>query len=337
MASIKHLLTFTFCIFFVVSSSAQLQVDTEISTEQLVQDFLLGSGILIENVTVQGADVQTGMFSFAPESVGMESGIVMSTASASNLMAPGSFDDVPFGEGVAGDEDLIMISNLVPVYIGESFNILSANDMCVIEFDFIPLADSLAFNYVFGSNEYEAWVNTAFNDMFAFFLSGPTISGPYSAPAAFPNGAANIAFVPGTDPELPITVSSVNSSLNDEFYIPNEGQDDIAINGYTTVLTASASGLNVGETYHIRLAIADGTDTALESVVLLEEGSFSAYETIEEAFGPGDLDGDSDIDIDDLLDLLGDLGCEGVDCIGDLNGDGITNVMDVLFFLGLFE
>lgn len=337
MFRIKHLLSLVASVLFAATSFAQLQVDTEIAPEQLVQDFLLGSGVLIENVTVEGANIQTGMFSFAPESIGMESGIVMSTANANNLVAPGNFDDVPFGEGVEGDEDLLTISNLVPDYIGESFNILSANDVCVIEFDFIPLADSLAFSYVFGSNEYETWVNTAFNDMFAFFLSGPTVSGPYSAPAAFPNGATNIAFVPGTDPELPITVSSVNSTLNSEFFIPNEEQIDIAINGYTTVLTASASGLNVGETYHIRLAIADGSDTALESIVLLEEGSFSAYETIEEAFGPGDLDGDSDIDIDDLLDLLGDLGCEGVDCIGDLNGDGITNVMDVLFFLGLFE
>ena len=45
------------------------------------------------------------------------------------------------------------------------------------------------------------------------------------------------------------------------------------MNGYTTVLTAVYPVI-CGETYHIKLAIGDGTDTILDSVVILEEGSF---------------------------------------------------------------
>ena len=44
-----------------------------------------------------------------------------------------------------------------------------------------------------------------------------------------------------------------------------------------------------GETYHIRLAIADGTDTALESIVILESGSFQSNgATIEASASIGD-------------------------------------------------
>ena len=42
------------------------------------------------------------------------------------------------------------------------------------------------------------------------------------------------------------------------------------MNGYTTVLTAVYPVI-CGETYHIKLAIGDGSDTILDSVVILEE------------------------------------------------------------------
>ena len=61
--------------------------------------------------------------------------------------------------------------------------------------DFEAGGDSISFNYVFGSDEYLTYVNTQYNDIFAFFLSGPGITGPYAAPAGFPDGAINIAQV----------------------------------------------------------------------------------------------------------------------------------------------
>ncbi|MFT4683291.1 MAG: hypothetical protein ACJAU0_001634 [Flavobacteriales bacterium] len=338
MLALSRILSLSIGCFMGVSSFAQLQVSNDMDAQTLVNNFLLGSGVLIDNVTVAGSAVQYGSFINGDETVSMADGMVLSSADVTNIdPSNNGGGDVAWGDGIAGDADMLTIANLVPGYIGQNFNISTANDMCTLEFDFVPLADSLSFNYAFGSDEYLEWVNSSFNDMFAFFISGPGINGPYSAPAGFPNGAKNIAFVPGTDPELPITVSSINDQLNAEYYIDNFANENISIDGYTTVLTATAENLTVGETYHIRLSIADGSDTALESIVMLEGGSFSCYESIGEAFGAGDLDGDSDLDVDDLLILLGDLGCEGLECIGDLDGNGIVNVLDVLMFLGLFN
>ena len=167
------------------------------------------------------------------------------------------------------------MANSVPPLLGQSFSVSSVNDLCILEFDFEAGGDSIGFNYVFGSDEYLEWVNSSYNDIFAFFLSGPGINGPYAAPAGFPDGAINIAQVPESNPLLPVTISSVNDVTNPTYYIDNFNNDGICIDGYTQAFTASAQ-VQCGETYHIKLAIADGSDTALESFVILEEGSFAS-------------------------------------------------------------
>ncbi len=48
---------------------------------------------------------------------------------------------------------------------------------------------------------------------------------------------------------------------------------------------------------------------------------------------PGDLNGDGATNVTDLLLLLGDYACTG-SCAGDANNDGATNVTDLLLLLG---
>ncbi|MFT4678763.1 MAG: hypothetical protein ACI84C_002588 [Flavobacteriales bacterium] len=320
------------CSILSVGLSGQLVIEPNGEPEALIQEFLLGSGVVIDNISFSGDWLQLGQFDGAEDIVGMESGLILSTAGVLGSMTGG---EMPIGNAIDGDDDLMILANTVPALIGQGFYIYEVFDVASLEFDFIPLGDSLAFNFVFGSDEYMEWVNTNYNDVFGFFISGPGITGPYQAPEDFPNGAANIAFIPESDPQLPITVSSVNAGINSDYYNDNQNNVDIFIDGYTDVITASANGLTVGETYHMRLAIADGSDNAFESIVMLEAGTFSSYLTVEPG-SPGDFDGDGDLDVGDLLILIGEIGCTGEDCVGDLNGDGIVNVLDILDFLGLF-
>lgn len=317
---------------FSICATSQLTIEPNDDPETLIQEFLLGSGVVVDNISFTGDWLQLGSFEGAEDLVGMESGLIMSTGGVMGSMTGG---DMPISNGVVGDYDLVTLANTVPALIGQGFYIYEVFDVASLEFDFVPLGDSLAFNFVFGSDEYMEWVNTNYNDVFGFFISGPGITGPYFAPAAFPNGSANIAYVPESDPQLPITVSSVNLGINSDYYNDNQNNVGIYIDGYTDVITAWANGLTIGETYHMRLAIADGSDAAFESIVMLEAGTFSSYATVEPG-APGDFDGDGDLDVNDLLILIGAIGCIGEDCIGDLNGDGIVSVLDVLDFLGLF-
>ena len=246
------------------------------TAEEYVQEILLGEGVTATNITYTGSLAQLGLLENGSGVFSVESGLMLNTDDAT---CEGFCGDCLGGS--VPDQDLLDVANSVPPLIGQSFTVSSVNDVCILEFDFEAGGDSIAFNYVFGSDEYLTYVNTTYNDIFAFFLSGPGITGPYASPAGFPDGAINIAQVPESDPLLPVTISSVNNVTNSDYYIDNDGGGfgggpfDICVNGFTTTFTAAAA-VQCGETYHIKLAIADGSDTALESFVVLESGSFSS-------------------------------------------------------------
>ncbi|MFM1773135.1 MAG: hypothetical protein RLZZ71_2277 [Bacteroidota bacterium] len=195
--------------------------------------------------------------------------------------------------------DLLYVANSVPPLIGQSnsttglpnFTVSSVNNIATLEFDFVSQGNSLSFNYIFGSDEYLTWVNTQYNDVFAFFLSGPGIIGSYSSPSAFPGGAVNIAIIPESTPPIPITISSVNNVLNSTYFIDNtQNMIPINLNGFTLKIGAQYD-LICGETYHIRLAIANGSDQALKSSVIIESGSFNLNNSVEMFFVDADNDG----------------------------------------------
>ena len=255
-------------------SFSQMNVSQTMTPTQYVNDVLLGEGVTATNVQFSGSMEQIGYLT-GGTGFSLESGVILSTDLATN---PATCN--PTGGcatcGGAGDPDLLTVANSVPPLIGENFNVSGVFDVCILEFDFQPSGDFVSFNYVFGSDEYLTYVNSPYNDIFGFFLSGPGITGPYASPAGFPDGSINIATVPDTDPELPITISSVNNVTNPEFYIDNpNATEDPCINGYTVPFTASHP-VSCGLTYHIKLAIADGSDNWLESIVVLEEGSFGS-------------------------------------------------------------
>ena len=261
-------------VFCWSAATGQIQVDQTLTPEEYVNTVLLGEGVEAFNVTYTGGLSQLGYLTQGEDSFSIASGLVLSSDASENLECSINTCDDCLGAAFA-DPDLLDIANSVPPMIGQNFTVTSVNDGCVLEFDFVSGGDSISFNYVFGSDEYETWINTQYNDVFAFFLSGPGITGPFDSPAGFPDGAVNIAGVPDTDPILPITISSVNSGTNAVYYEDNQGGTDVCINGYTVPFTAEYA-VQCGATYHIKLAIADGSDTALESIVVLEEGSFSS-------------------------------------------------------------
>ncbi|MFZ4785543.1 MAG: choice-of-anchor L domain-containing protein [Flavobacteriales bacterium] len=270
-------------IFVVVQSQSQVILDS-LAVEEYVQDVLLGNGVQASNISFTGCFAQIAYLHEGNSvSLGIDGGVVLSSDYAKNIAVPSpgyglwNLTDCPTS---SGDADLLSVANSVPPLIGQNFSVSSVNDLSILEFDFVPTGDTIRFNYIFGSDEYLTFVNTTYNDIFGFFLSGPGITGPYNSPAGFPGGAVNIAQVPNSNPPLPITISSVNNVLNQEFYLDNPNQLVLSLNGYTTVLEAWHE-VQCGETYHIKLAIADGSDTALESIVILEEGSFSSNAVVD--------------------------------------------------------
>ncbi|MBL7942172.1 MAG: T9SS type A sorting domain-containing protein [Flavobacteriales bacterium] len=278
-------------------SIAQLQVDTSLTPQQIVEDVFLSNGIFVANVTYNGvaaadASSYVGTFSGTNNS-GLNSGIIMGSGFATGAIGPNNNGSTTNSEFVAydgTDADLMAI-------VSEEFGSGAINDWAIIEFDFIATGDSLSFDYVFGSEEYPEYTNTGFNDAFGFFVSGPGIVGSYS------NNAVNIALVPGTN--LPVTVNNLNNGYdgisgpceNCEYYVHNGNGSEspynsdstyIQCDGFSTVMTASIGQLVIGETYHIKLAICDVLDAAFDSYVFLDGGGFAEFCTEEAEFLPGE-------------------------------------------------
>jgi len=261
---IKRVLILILLITGFLCAKAQLTVSTGAMTPtQYVQNVLVGSGVTVSNVTFSGDNNQIGEFdgTGTVPYIGLDNGIVMATGDVNVAVGPNDDGGAQLGGGNfgAGDSDLDILEG----------SGVGTNDAVVLEFDFVPTGDTVKFQYVFASEEYPEYVNSI-NDVFGFFLSGPGVSG------AFSGGAANIALVPGTN--TPISINTVNSGANPSYYVDNTpftSNQTIQFDGYTTVLSA-ISAVQCGETYHIKIAIADASDDAWDSGVFLEAGSFSS-------------------------------------------------------------
>ena len=251
---------------------AQLNVNTTMTPQQLVQNVLVGGGVTVSNITMSGSASMYGSFTNGnATNLGLDAGVLLTTGNCTNVANPvGTFMSNDIGS--AGDADLEMLSSAGT----------SSYNACVLEFDFIPLADTVEFRYVFGSEEYPEYVCSEYNDVFGFFLSGPGINGPYS------NNSINIARIPGTT--LPVAINTVNQGntdlsypsgdcqslayASDFVYNENIGGTTIVFDGFTTVFTAGAIVVPCQQ-YHIKLAIADFGDGVYDSGVFLEANSFS--------------------------------------------------------------
>ena len=265
---------FCFLLFAFLDSRAQLTTSTAMTPTQLVQNVLLGTGITATNITYTGAPLARGTFNGTASNLGLGAGVLLCTGHISNAGGPNNNSGITNVNGLPGDADLNIIT--APAI---------SHDACIIEFDFVPRSDTVKFRYIFASEEYMEYVNSpplpaTVNDGFAFFISGPGITGPFS------NNAKNIALVPGT--ALPVTMYNLSLNNNGQYYFDNgNGAGNgtapdgatIQYDGFTIPLTA-ISAVTCGQTYHIKIAIADAFDSSIDSGVFLEEGSFSSPEEI---------------------------------------------------------
>ncbi len=263
---------------FHLAQSQLIVNNSNFTPAQLVQNVLLGSGVTVSNITFNGSatasnTVQNKVARFSngnTTNIGLTNGIILATGNA--FVAIGPNDDTNDSQPSTispGDPDLDLLTT----------NTIS--NKTIIEFDFIPNGNNLQFKFVFASEEYPEFVNSSFNDVFGFFISGPGISGPFS------NNSKNIALIPGTTPSVPITINNLNNGtanngpcINCAYYINNGTgtspnlNSTIQYDGFTSVI-AALSDVQCGLTYHIKLAIANVGDNAWDSAVFLEAGSFN--------------------------------------------------------------
>jgi hypothetical protein len=265
--------------FFQTQAQTPITIDDTQTVQQLIDDILvLGNCAEVNNIvspnnsTIGGESFNSfaafdGSASVPP--FPFNSGIVL--ASNGVDMIPTGMPIQNGGGAWAGDPDLEAL-------IDEPGN---TNNATVIEFDFIPFVDEISFNYFLASDEYPSFVCT-FADTFAFILSGPGISNindydhdanPNTPDLSLDLGGLNIATLPGTNiPVNPTNVHDLSATCGPgslgEFAVPQlydtAGEDDgtSMYFGRTIPLAATAQVIP-GQTYNIKLAVADRGDTIL--------------------------------------------------------------------------
>ena len=273
-----------------VSSFVGTHVDT------ILQRHLAGDGVLISGCPYEGVfsseqvgkfNNQTGNVTYQQigsfnrngyTSFPFETGIVMTTGKVG--VAAGPNDQTSKSDAVTNYYTETALSSLA------SGNI---NGSASLEFDFIAMADTFAFNYIFASEEYPEFACSSFNDVFAFFLTGID-------PVTYVTTTKNVAIVPNTitasNPNgIPVAINSINSgpgtsgsSSNcippgssapySQYYVNNPaGSPGIQYDGRTTALSAQSVIFSC-QTYHMKLCLANVGDNAYDSGVFIEEGSF---------------------------------------------------------------
>ena len=265
-----------FLLLHINTATAQINVDTSYTPQQLVQNFLIGQGVIASNVSYTGVGESIGYFdNGATTNLGLDSGIVFSS---------GDVTSIPVNSSTSTGTDLnlgghSLLQNLIPGY--------SVNDAVYLQFDFIPVSDTIRFRYVFGSEEYPEWVGSSYNDVFGFFIT----SGINPNTGTMYNND-NIALLPGTN--TPVTIDNVNDNTNSQYYINNNQQSgsgtSIEYDGFTTVLTAWARVIPC-TSYSIFIGVADAGDHVYDSGVFLEAYSFSSNTiTIEKTYSNANVD-----------------------------------------------
>lgn len=263
----------------------------EYNEEELVKSILVNSTCnLVSNVQYKNGDgasntqhINTlGYFNRGKSTFPFEEGIVLSTNEVEFVPGPFRGQFAARGNNTyrwGGDKDLIDIINTAG---GHPMAYATNPDMRVtqLEFDFIPLKDSIQFDYLFASNSYASKCSYSCTNaaLFAAWLVD-TKTGR----------AQNLANIENTD--ISISVNTIRdseksgipcSSKNEEYYwkhydngVDNPLESPIDFIGFTKAMKSKKVVIVPGRKYHIKLAVMDFCPVVSHSsAVFFKKGSF---------------------------------------------------------------
>jgi hypothetical protein len=248
---------------------------------------LAGAGVTISNVAYTGAEAAGGSFSAGTSAIGFEEGVVLSSGDVAAVGTANDGDGYTGYSSQAGDSDL------------DSLGAGSTQDTTVLEFDVTPDKDTLFFDYVFASEEYNEYVYAGVSDVFGFFVTQPGGTTKQNCAVVADGPDAN------SDPD-PVSIDTINggnpfgdaNASNAGLFRNNDVSDgggsiEAEPDGFTTILQCVAA-VTPGQPNHLKLAISDVGDSILDSWVFLRSGSIT---TTPEVCGDGiDNDGDGQVD-----------------------------------------
>lgn len=228
-----------------------MQVATSTPTDMAQKLVSADNTVQISNVKYEGSSDASGEFKGGTQVFGFDSGVVL---------ASGSVKDSVEGLNEPGDADIDTMTGS------------DSHDAAALEFDFVPKYSQLEFKYAFGSEEYPDFVGTQFNDAFAFFVNGNNV-------ATLPNSNEFVSINNVNNGDL-----NGNNVKNSEYFIDNTDAHlslpFTTFGGVTKELTISAQ-VKPNEVNHIKIVIADLSDSILTSFVGISDNSFKSVGKVQ--------------------------------------------------------
>jgi gliding motility-associated-like protein len=258
-------------------NSSTTAAPTTYTVQQLVNNVLVTSPCgIVSNITsstgINFGQPQNGIgyFNKNGSSFGLNEGIILATRSANTCDGPN--DATSEGANAwPGDAQLLAYMQSVGQSVTNYYN------SSILEFDFVPIADQVKFDFIFASDEYGTF-QCSYSDAFAFFLTNLAT-----------NTTTNLAVIPGVTPPTPIAVTTIrkaefnngctseNPAYFDKFYgtgTPQNGLPDVIaptnFKGYTVPMSASGTVIP-GQTYHMKFVVGDRNDSSFDSAVFLSK------------------------------------------------------------------
>lgn len=288
---------------FLLAQNSEMKVvpqdEQEFTADRIIKG-LVNSGVEILEVSTNfGKNSHVmGFFNDPIRYMGIGQGMILSTGVVDNVATANSSEGYTSAEldmptlnnyALADLDSLAGINNKINIAqlategdedLSKEIAGLQTFDARIIEISFIPSADTLYYRYVFASEEYDEFVCSSYNDVFAFYLSREG------------RKKKNIALVPGR--RQPVSINTINNGnpqkpsckkSNSHLYQKNDGRQNLLYDGFTKVLDIRQKVIP-GKVYHLKIAIADASDNVLDSSVLIENGSiFSYFNFFELHFG----------------------------------------------------
>jgi outer membrane protein OmpA-like peptidoglycan-associated protein len=201
----KYLYLLLSFLLLVEFSHAQIKLSS-IKVDEWVKKNFAGQGVVVGNIKVKGYPLSTLSYTSTGNVLKLQKGLILSSGNSYNVAGYNNSHNQSstFGDVIKPEAD----QDLAGIIKGKLY------DICSIEFDFVPLDNTIQFNYQFGSDEYPEYVDSPYNDVFAFIVSDDSTS-------------RNIALIPGT--QVPVSINTVNFKTNSEHFIDNNLYKQVTI------------------------------------------------------------------------------------------------------------
>lgn len=319
LQKLKSMKTLNIALFLILTlklsaQKSEIKVfpqDNQQFTREKIINGLVSNGVKILNIKTnfEPESHVMGFFNDPVRQMGIGQGMILSTGVVDNITRENSEDnytsmeldstqfsvkliedvkieDTSNNDTITSTYDQVNVSDFLNKTVKSGDSDLSTEikglktfDARVIEIKFIPSADIIYYRYVFASEEYEEFVCSMYNDIFALYL--------------YEKGGKkkNVAIIPNQN--LPVSINTINNGnpanplckkTNPYLFQKNNGNQNLLYDGFTKVLDIREKVIP-GKEYYLKIAIADATDGYWDSAVLLENGSiFSYFESFEIQF-----------------------------------------------------